>query len=249
MKDNDRLVKAISKIGEMLLENGAETLRVEDTMKRIALSYGATIVDSYATPSMIIISYTLDGIMNHNIKRTKVKRVDLDKIDKLNNLSRRVCKGISLDDFINELDKIEDNKVYNKYLMIFMSGFCAFGFAFVFNGGIKEAMACFVIGLLLKILMSELEKIDFVSLFNNIVGGAFVSFMALISAKNGFSDLDTVIIAADMLLVPGLAITNAIRDVVSGDLISGIIRALEAIIVALGIALGSAFILKLFGGF
>ena len=73
--------------------------------------------------------------------------------------------------------------------------------------------------------------------------------MALISAKNGFSDLDTVIIATDMLLVPGLAITNAIRDVVSGDLISGIIRALEAIIVALGIALGSAFILKLFGGF
>ena len=54
MKDNDRLVKAISKIGEMLLENGAETLRVEDTMKRIALSYGATIVDSYATPSMIL---------------------------------------------------------------------------------------------------------------------------------------------------------------------------------------------------
>lgn len=248
MESQDCMVKSISRIGEMLLENGAETQRVEDTMKRIAFHYGADTVDSYATPAMIIISYTLNGTMYHNIKRTKIQKIDLDKVDRLNDLSRRVCNGMSIEEFKRELDSIDQNTTRSLTRMTVLSGLCAFGFGFVFGGDIKDAIICFIIGALLRPIMSYLEKVAFVSLFNYIVLGAFVSLLALFFSHFAGADMDVVIISVDMLLVPGLAITNAIRDIVSDDLISGMTRALEAIVVAVGIALGSAFILKVVGG-
>ena len=48
-----------------------------------------------------------------------------------------------------------------------------------------------------------------------------------------------------MPLLPGLAMTNAIRDSMQGDLISGLVRGTEAIIIAIGLAVGAGFYLKL----
>ena len=49
-----------------------------------------------------------------------------------------------------------------------------------------------------------------------------------------------------MLLVPGLAITNATRDIIAGDFLAGITKAAEAFLVAIAIAAGSGSILSLF---
>ncbi len=72
---------------------------------------------------------------------------------------------------------------------------------------------------------------------------------AMILTHLGLAEhLDIVIISSIMLLVPGLAITNAIRDTVSGDLLSGISRTVEAFLVAVAIAIGSGTIFMLLGG-
>ena len=42
-----------------------------------------------------------------------------------------------------------------------------------------------------------------------------------------------------MNLVPGIAITNVMRDILGGDLIAGIIKLVESLMVAVGIALGA----------
>ena len=58
-------------------------------------------------------------------------------------------------------------------------------------------------------------------------------------------------IGSIMLLVPGLSITNAIRDTIAGDLISGLIRAAEAFLVAISIAVGTGMVMSIwiyFGG-
>ena len=52
-------------------------------------------------------------------------------------------------------------------------------------------------------------------------------------------NIDSAIIGSLMLLVPGLAITNAVRDSIGGDLLAGIIRAVEACLIAIAIALGA----------
>ena len=57
----------------ILLESGAETYRVEDTMQRICFNYGADTCDAYATPTMLLVSFLKDGELYHNIKTLRQK--------------------------------------------------------------------------------------------------------------------------------------------------------------------------------
>ena len=80
--------------------------------------------------------------------------------------------------------------------------------------------------------------------FINIVGGALAMLLSLIFKSISLVvKFDGLVIGSIMLLVPGLAITNAIRDTIAGDLVSGLARAIEAFLVAIGIAIGSGMIL------
>lgn len=251
IENGNKLAKAATRAGMILLESGAETYRVEDTMKRICLAYGADIVDSYATPTLIIISFSLEDELCHNIKRTQIKNVDLSKIDKVNDLSRTITgEHISLDDFQKQLECIDQEKKYDNIVMIFGAAICTFGFALFFKGTIYDALSAFMIGAFLKIIMIQFDRIDFTSFFKYLLCGAFVAGCSILFQHLSFCDnLDTTIISVNMLLVPGLAITNAIRDTVSGDLVSGLARAAEAIFIAIAIALGSGVILTLLGGY
>ena len=56
--------------------------------------------------------------------------------------------------------------------------------------------------------------------------------------------LDKVIIGGIIPLVPGVALTNGIRDVANCDYLSGTIRAIDAVLIAAGIALGVGLVLK-----
>lgn len=249
--DVNALAKVATKAGMILLESGAETYRVEDTMRRIVLAYGANTVDSYATPTLIIISFSIDGELCHNVKRTSVKAVDLTKIDKVNDLSRQVqVTRMPIDELDRALTRIDLGEQYPKWIQLLAAALCTFGFTFFFKGGIKDALWALLLGGILKWGMMMLDEIQFSPIFKNIVGGAFVTFVSLILAKLGLcNNLDILIISVYMLLVPGLTITNAIRDTVSGDTVSGMARATEAVLVAVAIAFGSGLIFMIMGGY
>ena len=170
--DINALARVITKAGMILLESGAETYRVEDTMKRIAIAYGASVVDSYATPTLLIVSFSLDGELCHNIKRTSVKTVDLTKIDKVNDLSRKISTAnIPIEEFDKELDEIDQSEHYPKWLQILGASICTFGFTFFFFGTLKDAICAFILGAVLKFLLIKLEELSVSNFFMNIFGG------------------------------------------------------------------------------
>ena len=248
--DSNQLARAVTKVGMILLESGAETYRVEDTMTRICKAYGADVVDAYATPTMLLISFSIHGDLVHNIKRTSIKSVDLQKIDRINALSRRIVQDqIPIDELIVLLDEYNAQPKYKDSIMIFGASIATFGFGFFFGGDIVDALCAFVLGILMKIILILLSKIEFNSFFTNVIGGAFITFGSYIFNCLGIChSMDIVIISTIMLLVPGLALTNAIRDSVSGDLVSGLARTTEAVFIAVAIALGSGLMFTLIGG-
>ena len=248
--DKNKLARAATKAGMILLESGAETYRVEDTMTRICKAYGADVVDAYATPTMILISFSIDGELVHNIKRTSIKSVDLTKVDKVNDISRRVSsKHMSLNELMSCLDELDHVKLYPYWLQILGAAMSTFGFGLFFGGSLKDSLCAFILGALLKMFLIVLNRIEFNAFFTNLLGGSFVTIGAFGCLALGICDsLDIVIISSIMLLVPGLAVTNAIRDSVSGDLFSGLARTTEAIFIAVAIALGSGIVFALLGG-
>lgn len=249
--DLNELAKTATFAGVILLENGAETYRVEETMSRICEQYGASVVDSFATPTIIIVSFSYQDQLVHNIKRVHSRSVDLHKIHQINDLSRNIrANAISVEELTMRLRGIRNEKRYPFPITLLFSGLCTFGFAFFFHGTLKDALAAFLIGILIKCSVTLVEQIKLNNFFVNALGGCVATLMAMILAQIGLAEhLDIVIISSMMLLVPGLAITNAIRDTVSGDLLSGISRTVEAFLVAVAIAIGSGTVFMLLGGF
>ncbi len=57
---------------------------------------------------------------------------------------------------------------------------------------------------------------------------------------------ELLIISSIMLLLPGVAFTTAVRDILNGDYISGMGRMLEAIVTALSVAAGAGVAIWIF---
>ena len=214
--------------GQMILENGGETYRVEETIWRICKIYGAEQAESFATPTGIMASICHGGKIYSLTRRVSKRTVDLNKIDKVNDLSRSIAsKNLSVDDFKNELNKINKVEAYPQMLIIIFSAFGAGSFSVLFGGTFKWS------------------EIGINAFFINSICSGITALLAIILFKLGIaSQLNQTIIGAIMLLVPGLAITNAIRDTMSGDLLSGVIRASEAFLVAIAIAVGTGAVLS-----
>ena len=232
--------------GQMILENGGETYRVEETIWRICKIYGAEQAESFATPTGIMASICHGGKIYSLTRRVSKRTVDLNKIDKVNDLSRSIAsKNLSVDDFKNELNKINKVEAYPQMLIIIFSAFGAGSFSVLFGGTFKDVFAAFLIGLVIKTLTIKWSEIGINAFFINSICSGITALLAIILFKLGIaSQLNQTIIGAIMLLVPGLAITNAIRDTMSGDLLSGVIRASEAILVAIAIAVGTGAVLS-----
>lgn len=246
--DLNKLLNISTLAGKIMLESGAETYRVEETIVRIGLSFGVDDAESFVTPTGIITSLTKDSKTVTLVRRITSRGVDLNKIDLINNLSRQVqAQSMTIDELNTELINISQSDRYSAALTLFSSCAAAGCFALMFGGNIKDFFAAFIIGACIKIVSTICQKLDINSFFINSLGGGLCAILAIILMKlNICANLDKTIIGSIMLLVPGLTITNAIRDTIAGDLLSGITKAAEAFLVAISIAVGTGAILSLF---
>lgn len=246
----DRLIfRTAILAGEIMLRNGAETYRVEDTINRILSLTHYTIVESYVTPTGIFV--TLDH-PNHDsmtmIKRVQQRTVHLGKVERVNSVSRQVVKeDITIEEAYEQLKIIKDLPPYSPLVRSISYTFVTGCFALVFNGTIMDALVASVIGLLLGIIHEYFKRLDLIPYLNDMISSTLVASLAVLftHALHIAQDLNVVIIACIMPMVPGLAITNAIRDTIEGDLVSGVSRGAEAFFVAVSIAVGVGFALKI----
>lgn len=251
MDENTKIARAATTAGVILLESGAETYRVEDTMRRICLAYGAEVVDSFVTPTVLIISFSKNQELMHNVKRTQIKSVDLQKIDRVNSLSRHILSAdISVDSLMVQLEEIQKEKRYTNLNEIVAAAICCFGFSMFFHGTLRDAICAMIAGSITHVFTQKLAQVELDGFFSKVIGGAIVTILGILSSRLGLcSDMNNVIISTIMLLVPGLAFTNAIRDTVSGDLLSGLSRIVEALLTAVALAVGSGLVFMLLGGY
>lgn len=245
--DIDSIVHVATHAGKIILESGGEIYRVEETIVRICNSFGIENADSYVTPTGIMVSVCSEKDTKTLIKRVKSRGNNLQKIHLVNNLSRELyLKKFTVEEFEEKLKEIEQMPIYPYKINIICAGIAAASFSIPFGGNLKDFIAAFFIGIIIKIFVITAEKLSINAFFINSIGGAIAAFLAIILTNLGIgSNINNVIIGSIMLLVPGLVITNAIRDTISGDLVSGLTRAAEAILIAVSIAVGTGMVMNI----
>ena len=232
-------------IGEYLLESGAEVSRVEDTIRRICLAYGADRVDALAITSSIIVTMVGEsfGVVTQT-RRIHGMEYNLHRLEDLNQLSRRICsEHLSLQEIHEALDDISREHAYGFDQLIWVYALISASFSLFFGGDWLDAVASAVIGIELKYLMDYLKKLEINAFVRTFACACAGGLTALIFVTIGFGhSIDMISIGNIMLLVPGLAMTNGIRDMFEGDMISGLLRFVEAMLLAMILAFGFALI-------
>ncbi len=233
-------------IGYLMLGHGAETYRVEETIRRIGEAYGMASVDAFAIPTSLVVTVTDED--HHDMtksKRVSHRDIDFDKVERLNALSRKICATTPDAETVRqEIDAITSRKAYGIWLQMLGCAIVAFSFTLLFGGTLTDALFALGIGVVLRISTWLLGTVHPTGFFINIVGGAVASILAVLAVRfTPAEHLDKIIIGVIMILVPGLAITNAMQDFFAGDTIAGLTKLVEALLVATGIAVGTALIL------
>ena len=163
----------------------------------------------------------------------------MHRIVEVNEISRKYCAGeLSAEDTWEKLKRIK-GKQYTVWMYNLSTILVPAGFAPLFGGGLREIFAAGGAGIVLAVLMTIGKRVKTGAFILNILCAAGIAVAAvLLKLWNPLLNMDTVIISGIMPLVPGVAITNAIRDTLRGDYISGGARALEAFVTAAAVAIG-----------
>lgn len=235
--------------GEIILENGGEIFRVEDTITRICTSYDLKNTQSFVTPTVVMLSVQDEsGESYSQLRRIHSRVINLEKVEKVNAISRMLSTDpLPLSELDQRLKGIDQIKPLNIWLLSFFSAMAASAFTLIFEGSLIDFFCAFIVGFIIRTACTFLTKSHINSFIVNIIGGGLTSLITHVFVLVGIpAKLDIVIISTLMLLVPGMLLTNAVRDVAAGDLISGISRAVEALFIAIALAVGSAFVSRLF---
>ena len=229
-----------SEAGHILLENGAEISRVEETMERIASHYG---VDS---KSFFVLSngiFTTSSFNKYaNVEFIPFKGTQLDKVVAVNQLSRDIVAGkYTLDEAATRLKEIRTMRPHPVWEQVLASALGSAGFCIVFGGGLLDCAASFVCGILLWLFVLYVTAPHMSKIVGNIVGGFFVTLLCIVFHRIGFGhSLPNMIIGAIIPLIPGVPFVNGVRDVANEDYIAGATRLLDAMLVFFCIAAGVA---------
>ncbi len=245
------LLYTVCDIGEQMLISGAEVHRVEDTVIRMCTAIGAARADVFIiTSSMVVTVYTDDGEAYTQTRRITSSGTDMEKLHRLNDLSRRICQDhIGLLEIRSDYSKIVNGKTYPLWLEFAVYGLIGGAFTLFFGGDITESIVGFVIGTFLRLVTLLSDKGEMGRIFSRFACSFVASSMAFLACKIGIvSQVDNIIIGNIMVLIPGIGLTNALRDLFVGDSIAGLLRLIEAVLIALAIAAGHFLFITLFKG-
>lgn len=237
-------------VGQGLLRSGAEIYRVEDTIERICYAYGAEHVEVFAITSVITASLRMpDGEHSSQMRRVRQSANDLGQLELFNELSREICRSTPAQDEVQKrIAAIKAERGKHPWFVLLGGMISAGGFAILFGGNWLDGIAAALIGFWIVFLGGFIERHSgsfFKTLTMSLLGGFLAEALTFTPLD---IHADKIMIGVIMLLVPGIALGNSIRDFFSGDVVAGSARLMNSIMIAVVIAFGFSVATLLLGG-
>lgn len=234
--------------GELMLSSGAETYRVEDSALRICKSRGFNHISVFVSPTAIIISdERFDGYSF--MKTIKSRSINLNKICLLNNFSRKFVNNtdISVEDGLLELKQLGYISTYPPHFVYLCTGIASAAFACLIGGNsVINFILTTITSILAFMTYKNIMKISSIPAFSSLVASIIIATAGVLFSKIGLLDTPKMLIVGSIMpLLPGVAFIKGLRDLISGDLISGVARAFDAGMTAIAIASGVGFVLEI----
>ncbi len=230
----------VTSIGYYILKNGGEISRAEDTVERIGLAYGMDAVHVFAIAASIVVSVEKGHDSLSQTRRVRFPQTNLDKIEKFNALSRKICETLpSYEEIVYQIREIKKSPTFPEAVMVFAYALIGGAFSVFFGGGVLEFLFGFIIGSILKLVLNVTQYLKSPPFFKNVAGASLTVFLTQLCTLFVPSlNAEIINIGVLMNLVPGVLLTNCIRDFISSDYTAGMSKIGEVLFIAIAIALG-----------
>ncbi len=233
--------------GVILQENGAETYRIGTTVSAICQSYGFTAESSVISDEILLVVTQPRQEKFMSIKKAKHKHIDLYRIELVNTFSRQL-KGNSLsyEEAKNELKAIEESSDFSLPVRTMAACMTGFIYTLFFGGSLWEGFVSVAVCLVTYLIIQKFScfEIQFLKFYLSglTIGSISILCNILIPTVNE----QTIITGSIMILLPGVALTNGVKDIIYGYFSSGISKLCEAllIITAVGAGVGTILLIR-----
>ncbi len=224
-----------------MLRNGAEVYRVEDSVLAVLDAYDIQDCDVYVLSNGIFAS--AEETTDHGcsmIRHVPMLDMHLARIAALNSLCREVCsKNITIPQAWEKLKEYKKIPSYTMPVLMLATGIGCGGFAYLYGGTVYDSIMAIFVGVILRIYLYFGQRSHYSKAINNVLGSVVVSLLSILLYAIGLPvHYDKIIIGGIMPLVPGIPLTNSIRDFINSDYLSGSIRLIDALLTAFCIAVG-----------
>ena len=252
---DEEVLELAQQAGHILLENGAEIFRVEETMERICRHYGVQSESAFVLSNGIFM--TAGNNREHTFAKVQqilVGRTNLAKVMAVNQLSREIAEGkYSVSEAQKVLETIVGMPEKRKGVKVLASGVGSWAFCCLLGGSLYDGLAAFIAGIVLYIYILQVANPHLSRIVGTIIGSMLVTLICGLAHLSGLGEhMNSMIIGAIMPLIPGVPFTNGIRDIVNEDYLSGFVRMLDASLVffciAIGVGMGISLLSSVMGG-
>lgn len=235
-------------MGRVLLQNGAEIFRVEETIEHVCRRFEIKDMDTFVMSNGIFITARDEQEEIYaKVKHIPLSGFHLGIVTEVNDLSREISAGrlklAAAREKLAQAEKLPPKRGRHRVLAAGIGSGC---FCYLLQANIWESLMAVIIGCLLYVFVIFAENHRLTKVIVNILGGAFITVMAIMAVQIPWPfpmRIDKIIIGSILPLVPGMAFVNSIRDIANSDFISGIVRILDALLVFVYIAIGVGFVL------
>ena len=240
--DYHKLLDVSVELGYRLAMCGAETFRIEESIRRVMGTYGVN-AEVFAIPNCLHVSIeTAEGKPLTRMRRIGQHGNDLDAVEKYSNLSRKICTERPEPNVAALwLEETDSSRRYHSLVLYLIGNFLgACGFSLLFNGSLAECILGGLCGVVIGLINKFMDRLKANTFFSTITAAFVMAIVAYFTQFIGLSNyVESVIIGALMILVPGLLFTNALRDIIYGDINSGTNRIVQVVLIGVAIALGT----------
>lgn len=241
-----RALALVLRAGQILLENGAEIFRVQETMTIMARSLGLTGYHDYVLTNGLFAC--ADGAGLSSLRNVPHRGTHLGRVEAVNQVSRALAAGqLSLEEAEQQVEAAALPQQPDR-IQLLASGVGSLCFAFLFGGGPVEALAAAAAGVVLGGFLLGCERYRLSAMLRRMAGAALTTIVCLLCCRLlPGADANAAIIGTLMILTPGVAMTMGIQDFIRGDYLSGTIRVIDALLIAGSIAGGTGLVLGVYG--
>lgn len=249
MSREREVMEVAMRAGHILLENGAEIFRVEETINRICRYYEVDSVNVFTLSNGIFVTAGCEKEQYFaKVEHIPVSGSHLDRVAAVNQLSREIEEGrYSIGEVSDCLERIRTMPGKSKRMQILAAGIGSAAFCYIYGGNLRDSLSAFVAGLILYLFVLEISKPHMSKIVGNITGAALVTLVCVVLYRlNIGQHLNHMVIGSIIPMVPGVAFTNAIRDIADENYIAGSVRMLDAMLVFFCIAMGVGLVFTIY---